>query len=115
MYGLMEKYFDMGDPKNQKDLETILRAIPSYLDIMIMVTMYLCNAHKAGQTPKKITCRNIIALVQFSQNLMQRGFADRDPFQVLPYFEAEECKKLKSILPPGSTLYKYCLMSKLQR
>ena len=66
MYGLMDKYFDMSDQRNQKDLETILRAIPSYLDIMIMVTMYLTNAHKAGQTKKRITCRNIIALVQFS-------------------------------------------------
>lgn len=48
MYGLMDKYFDMSDPNTQRDLETILRAIPSYLDIMIMVTMYLTNAFKQG-------------------------------------------------------------------
>lgn len=107
----MDEYYDPEDSKVQKDLEAILRAIPSYLDIMIMITMFLANQHKAGQTTKKITCRNILALIQFSQNLMQRGWADKNPFQILPFFEAKECDKLKQMLPPGFTLYKYCLLT----
>jgi hypothetical protein len=81
MHGYLEKYYDMNDPKVQKELETILRKIPSYLDIMIMTTMWLVNERKAGRTEKNITCKNILALIQFSQNLMQRGWINKDPFQ----------------------------------
>ena len=41
MHGFLEKYYDLNDPNVQKDLETILRNIPSYLDILIMSTMFL--------------------------------------------------------------------------
>lgn len=43
LYGFMDEYYDPADSKVQKDLEAILRAIPSYLDIMIMITMFLVN------------------------------------------------------------------------
>ena len=33
----------------------------------------------------------------------------------MPYYEQEECRKLKAILPQGATLYKYCLLSRLER
>ena len=79
MHGYLEKYYDVNDPKVQKDLETILRNIPSYLDILIMTTMHLVQLRKLGKTDKNITCRNILALIQFSQNLMQRGWINKDP------------------------------------
>jgi len=39
-----------------------------------------------GATQKRLTCRNILALIQFSQNLMQKGWVNPDPFMQLPYF-----------------------------
>ena len=54
----------------KRDLETILRAIPSYMDIMLTQTMLLSKLFKMGRSPKKITAKNIMTLIQFSQNLM---------------------------------------------
>jgi len=47
----------------KKDLETILRAIPSYMDIMLTQTMMLSQLFKIGRSPKKITAKNIITLI----------------------------------------------------
>lgn len=62
----VDDYFDSEEAEFQKDLEKILRAIPSYLDILIMITIALANQFKTGQTKKRLTCRNILALIQFS-------------------------------------------------
>ena len=70
MQGHLEKFYDLNDPSVQKDLETILRNLPSYIDIMITITMWLVQQAKMGQTNRMITCKNILALIQFSQNLM---------------------------------------------
>lgn len=48
---------------------------------MLTQTMALSQAYKMGQSPKKITAKNIITLVQFSQNLMQGGWINKDAFQ----------------------------------
>lgn len=63
-----------------EDLEKILRAIPSYIDIMLSQTMMLSQAYKMGRSPKKITAKNIMTLIQFSQNLMQGGWVNKDAF-----------------------------------
>lgn len=65
---------DLANEGLRKDLETILMAIPSYMDIMLMQTMMLAQLFKMGRSPKKITAKNIMTLVQFSQNLMQEGW-----------------------------------------
>jgi hypothetical protein len=62
------------------DLDKILRTIPSYIDIMLSQTMMLSQAFKMGQSPKKITAKNIMTLIQFSQNLMQGGWINKDQF-----------------------------------
>lgn len=64
-----------------KDIDQILRAIPSYVDIMLSQTMMLSQAYKMGQSPKKITAKNIMTLIQFSQNLMQGGWINKDAYQ----------------------------------
>merc|ERR1719460_263029 len=86
---------DMADEGLQKDLETILRAIPSYMDIMLTQTMMLSQLFKMGRSPKKITAKNIMTLIQFSQNLMQGGWISKDPYSQLPGFGEEECRKAK--------------------
>ena len=41
MHGLLDKLDINNDINLQKDLEKILRTMPLYLDIMLMITMYL--------------------------------------------------------------------------
>lgn len=53
------------------DLECILRTIPSYLDIIIEECIKLIAEFKQRQTHKRLTCQNILGILQFSQNLMQ--------------------------------------------
>ena len=50
----------------KKDLEVILRSIPSYMDIMLTQTMMLSQLFKMGRSPKRITAKNIMTLIQFS-------------------------------------------------
>ena len=68
---LMAKYDmltkeDLEDEGIKQDLENILRAIPSYMDILISQTMMLSQMFKMGKSPKKITAKNIITQIQFS-------------------------------------------------
>lgn len=98
----------------KKDLDTILRAIPSYMDIMLTQTMMLSQLFKMGRSPKKITAKNIMTLIQFSQNLMQGGWLRKDPFAQLPGFGEEECRKAKKIMN-GKTLFNYCMLPKAER
>jgi len=79
MYNILEKE-DLEIETISKDLETILRSIPSYIDIMLSQTMALSQAYKMGRSPKKITAKNIMTLIQFSQNLMQGGWINKDAF-----------------------------------
>ena len=113
----MYKLFKDEDKDNeaiQKDLEEILRAIPSYIDIMLSQTMALSQAFKQGKSPKKITAKNIMTLIQFSQNLMQGGWICKDAYQQLPYFDQVSCGKMKNKLN-GKTLFNYCMMKPEER
>ena len=84
----------MTDEASKKDMEVILRGIPSYLDIVIIISMWLLQQSKQGLTDKRISCKNIIALLQFSQNLMQGGLTKKDPFLMLPHVGEKEAGKL---------------------
>lgn len=79
MHGLLTDD-DLSNDGIKADLEKILRTIPSYFDIMLTQTMMLAQMYKMGKSPKKITARNIMTLVQFSQNLMQGGWINKDPY-----------------------------------
>lgn len=56
-----------------------------------------------------------MSIMQFSQNLMQRGDVNKDPYQQLPYFETQHCTALRSILPKTATFYQYCMMDPEER
>jgi len=45
---------------------------------------------------------------------MQGGWVNKDSFAQLPYFEADQLKKCRQIMP-GKTLYQYCMMTKEER
>ena len=46
---------------------------------------------------------------------MQGGCINKDPMSQIPYFEDEQCKKLKQLMPQGCNIFKYCKMEKEAR
>lgn len=117
LMGYMYDLFEEEDYKLEtvkEDLEIILRAIPSYMDIMLTQTMSLAQAFKMQQSPKKITAKNIMTLIQFDQNLMQGGWISKDPYMQLPMMDQVLCGKLKNKLN-GMTLFNYCRKSSDER
>jgi hypothetical protein len=69
MYDLLSEE-DKKVPGIAKDIDSILRAIPSYIDIMLQQTMMLSQMFKMNQSPKKITAKNIMTILNFCQNVM---------------------------------------------
>ena len=65
MYNIIEKK-DLDNEGIAKDLEQILRTVPSYFDIMLQQVMMMSQMYKMGRSPKKITARNIMTIIQFS-------------------------------------------------
>ena len=117
LMGYMYDIIDDDDKKLEainKDLETILRSIPSFIDIMLSQTMMLAQAFKMGRSPKKITAKNIMTLVQFSQNLTQGGWINKDPYAQLPGFDGPEIGKAKGMMN-GKNLFAYCMLEPDQR
>jgi len=49
-------------------------------------------------SPKRITAKNVMCLIQFSQNLMQGGWVYKDSFLVFPGVNEPEAKKIKAKL-----------------
>ena len=79
MYSALEPS-DYANEGISADLEKILRTVPLFFDIMLSQIMMLAQFYKMGRSPKKITARNIMTLIQFSQNLMQGGWVNKDPY-----------------------------------
>lgn len=50
----------------KEDLEKVLKTIPSYFDIILMNIMQLAQLYKMGRSPKRITAKNMMTMVQFS-------------------------------------------------
>lgn len=57
-----------------------------------------------NQSPKKITAKNIMTLIQFSQNLMQGGWIHKDAYEQLTGFDDAMARKVKG-KNGGKTLY----------
>jgi hypothetical protein len=49
-----------------QSMEEIVRLVPSYMEVMLGETMKLAHMFKMGQSPKRITAKNIMTLIQFS-------------------------------------------------
>ena len=62
MNGLRSEY-GLDIQSVEKDMEMILRYIPSYLDIMMAVCRALVNEQKLGRSQKRVTAKNVLALI----------------------------------------------------
>jgi len=103
-------------PTIKADLENVLRMLPSFLDIMLEVTMELAQAAKRntpGVPKKRLTAKNVMTLIQFSQNMVQGGWKEKDPFYQLPYLNKENLGKFHHRF--NKTLYQYTRLERLDR
>ena len=61
------------------DLETILRTIPSFIDIMTETITEMALAFRAKKSPKRIIAKNLLSMLMFSKNVMQT-MNSKEPF-----------------------------------
>lgn len=61
-----------GDLKKnfEKDMEFIMQKAPYLIQMMIEMTMTLAIQFKMKQSRKRITAKNVITLIEFSQNMI---------------------------------------------
>lgn len=50
----------------QKDLEYILSKAPYHIDLMIQMAIVLAIQFKMRQSPKKVTAKNVLTIIEFS-------------------------------------------------
>lgn len=76
----------------QPALEDILSKAPYHCELLIQVAMMLAIENKAGRSPKKVTAKNIITIIEFSQNISQALWKDDDNFLQLPYVDEQKSR-----------------------
>ena len=59
------------DETLEADLEYMLSKAPYLIEQMIQMAMVLAMEFKAGRSKKRITAKNVLTLIGFSQNLIQ--------------------------------------------
>jgi len=97
-----------------EDLEYILGKAPYLMEQMLQMAMVLAMEFKFGRSRRRITARNVLTLITFSQNLVQGLWIDDDPFLQLPGFTDESVKAMRK-KHKNITLEQYCMMGKEQR
>lgn len=59
------------------------------------MAMVLAMEFKFGRSRKRITAKNVLTLIAFSQNLVQGMWYDDDPFLQLPYMSYDKFKEMR--------------------
>lgn len=98
----------------QEDLEFILSKAPYMVEQMIQMAMILAMEFKMGRSRKRVTAKNVLTLIAFSQNLVQGMWYDDDPFLQLPFMDYDKIKNLRK-KQKSLTLETYCMMNQEQR
>lgn len=76
--------------------------------------MILAMEFKFGRSKKRITARNVLTLITFSQNLIQGMWADDDAFLQLPNMNYDNYKLFRK-KNKNLTLEDYCKMTPEER
>jgi hypothetical protein len=71
------------------------------------MAMVLGMQFKMGYSRKRITAKNVLTVITFSQNLIQGMWADDDPFLQLPGMDYDIYKALRK-KHKNLTLEQYC-------
>jgi hypothetical protein len=77
---------------------------------MIQMAMILAMEFKMGRSRKRVTAKNVLTLIAFSQNLVQGMWYDDDPFLQLPFMDYDKIKNLRK-KQKSLTLETYCMMN----
>ena len=104
----------------------MLKQFPILIEIMLEQAMELSFRFRQGMSSKPITAKNVLSLIQFSQNLMTGAYIIKDPFSQIPGFGEQECKRVTDVMrrkfPPAGgqlqkppTLDKYARLTKEER
>jgi hypothetical protein len=81
---------------------------------MIQMAIILAMEFKFGRSKKKITAKNVLTLIGFSQNVVQGMWDDDDAFLQLPHMNYDKLKNLKKKVK-NLNLEQYCQMTVEQR
>lgn len=95
----------------QADLEFILSKAPYIMEQMLQMAMVLAMEFKFGRSRKRITARNVLTLITFSQNLIQGMWVDDDPFLQLPGVDYETVKNFRK-KNKNVSIEQYCNMTR---
>jgi len=77
--------------------------------------MELSYRFRSGlNTTKPIMAKNVLTLIQFSQNLMTGALIVKDPYYILPGFVDDEIKRVNEKMKK-KTLYNYATLDKKER
>jgi hypothetical protein len=75
--------------------------------MMIQMAIVLAMEFKMGRSPKKVTAKNVLTIIDFSQNMIQALWKDDDHFLQVPHFDEGKIKALKQ-KKKGITLEQFC-------
>ena len=82
---------------DKNDIAEILKKVPAYVEIMLEVCKEVSTIFKMtrGRRGRRIIAKNIITILDFSQNVIQALWKDDDPFLQLPHMNKDTIKKIK--------------------
>lgn len=98
----------------QENLDYILSKVPYQMEQLIQMAMVLGIEFKQGRSKKRITAKNLLTLISFSQNMFQGMWIDDDPFLQLPHMDYDRIKKLRRN-HKALTVEQYCNMTSTER
>jgi hypothetical protein len=76
--------------------------------------MELSYRFRSGMSQKPITAKNVLTLIQFTQNLMTGALVHKDPYAQLPGFGENEIKRVNEKMK-RKTIYQYACLTKEER
>lgn len=76
--------------------------------------MELSYRFRSGLSQKPITAKNVLTLIQFTQNLMTGAMQQKDPYSQLPGFGEKEIQRVNEKMKK-KTIYQYATLPKSER
>jgi len=73
--------------------------------------MELSYRFRSGLSQKPITAKNVLTLIQFTQNLMTGALQQKDPYSQLPGFGEKEIQRVNEKMKK-KTIYQYATLPK---
>lgn len=99
----------------EADLELILSKATFLIEMMLLVCNMIKMESQMRRINKRVVARNVLALIGFSQNIVQGMWYDDDAFLQLPGVDYERFKNFKKKNPKQISFENYCRLSREDR